>query len=294
MEDKYQIYFGDNGLTSTSANHICNKAKEYIKKIETELNNIRLYSTSLTSLTDTNMKVKTNECLSINKFTDIANNLETIGECKSLCAWLREAIKAKDATIKTVHSLSFQRWLSDNNIDFEMHSPYMESSKTFDDFLATLSIKELNRYYSLEAKCAAIGKYIHTDGAFYKARMEMYNKQNNPVDVQNENGTVLVYQHEFPLASSSVDDMFFNLNQKYRSYQAELNSIKHKGETWISNQATSTNIEYGKKNAEYQDQYAKLFAQYQNFLIEEEKRVSNLKIIIPDALKNIYELIDKV
>ena len=34
------VYFSDNGLTTTSANHLANKAKEYVAQLENELKNI--------------------------------------------------------------------------------------------------------------------------------------------------------------------------------------------------------------------------------------------------------------
>ena len=34
------VYFSDNGLTTTSANHLANKAKEYVAQLESELKNI--------------------------------------------------------------------------------------------------------------------------------------------------------------------------------------------------------------------------------------------------------------
>ena len=38
------IFFGNNGLTSTSANYIANKAKEYIKEIELRLSKLNFIS----------------------------------------------------------------------------------------------------------------------------------------------------------------------------------------------------------------------------------------------------------
>ena len=41
-------FFAENGLTSTSANHIANLAKEYVKAQEQELESVEFYNTYLT------------------------------------------------------------------------------------------------------------------------------------------------------------------------------------------------------------------------------------------------------
>ena len=42
-----KVYFGVDGLTSTSANYVCNLAKEYYKKFETALDQTKFYNTTV-------------------------------------------------------------------------------------------------------------------------------------------------------------------------------------------------------------------------------------------------------
>lgn len=69
-------------LTSTSANHIANLAKEYIQGESSEVLD------SLQSL------------------------LEGVAQTKSLIAWLREGIKAKENLMKGLQTISLEDWLS--------------------------------------------------------------------------------------------------------------------------------------------------------------------------------------
>lgn len=286
------IYFGDNGLTSTSANHIANKAKETIKNFETRLQNISLYSTYLSTIDGNGNNIEIKKCFDETNIVSLSNDIEYISNFKALCAWLREAIKAKDRMTKTINSFTIGKWMKLNNIELNQEQEYV--CHTFEDYLATLSIKERCRYYTVEAHCAAIGKFIHTDGAFYKARQEMFDKRTNPVEVKESENHIIVYKHEFPLSVPVVDDEFFKLNEKYRSYQAELNSIKHKGETWISQMDAEENAKNSKAYDNWKIQYEKATNEYREFLISEKKRVSNLKIVIPDDLKETYEYINKL
>ena len=47
MENK--VFFGENGLTSTSANHVANLAKEFISSSEKYLNSISFVKTTILS-----------------------------------------------------------------------------------------------------------------------------------------------------------------------------------------------------------------------------------------------------
>ena len=41
------VFFSENGLTSTSANHVANLAKEYVQETESQLANIKLYKSEV-------------------------------------------------------------------------------------------------------------------------------------------------------------------------------------------------------------------------------------------------------
>ena len=45
--DKNIVFFGEGGLTSTSANHVANLAKEYAQKQESWLNAVCFYNTQI-------------------------------------------------------------------------------------------------------------------------------------------------------------------------------------------------------------------------------------------------------
>jgi len=103
----------------------------------------------------------------------IPDHLLKIAEANSLIAWLREAIKAKEAEMEAVLSMKSDDYIKAENIDCPAR-PERENYGfvVFDDILATLSIKEREEYYRLETKCAVIGKFIHPDGSFSRARKD--------------------------------------------------------------------------------------------------------------------------
>ena len=139
MRTVYKGYLTDGkGLSSTSANYIANLGKEYIVELEHKLNNIVCYDTTQTLMLNTT-PVTTSKGLTdddIKKFNDI---LVQIADIKSLCAWLREAIRAKDEMCKNVDRVSVNEWVK-NTFNDDI-SKYYGGRPTYDrvEFERTVS-----------------------------------------------------------------------------------------------------------------------------------------------------------
>lgn len=286
------VYFSDNGLTTTSANHLANKAKEYVAQLESELKNISFVKEEMQLLDSTVSRVTKTGC-SENELDEFEQKLNVIAKAKSLCAWLREAIKEKANLTDAIKKKVIQTWANDNSIDYP-EQPVYKGEVTEKDYLDTLSIKDRNRYYEVETYASVFGKFIHIDGPFYESRKIMLEKMHNPSEISGDGHDTIIYDYKPSVSSEKVDEVFFKLNEKYRSYQAELNAIKHTMQDWI----TKTNND---NELEYQDNYRKYLAEvdiinskFKTWKNDEIKKVSNLKIVIPNALQDIYELVNKL
>ena len=101
------IYFGETGLTSTSANHIANMAKESVRNTANELSGISFYSSTVSLLSGGNSQ-KAKLGSTREELNDIQRSLEAIGEANALCAWLREAIKARERLLEEVNRMTLE------------------------------------------------------------------------------------------------------------------------------------------------------------------------------------------
>ena len=104
-------------LTSTSANHIANLAKEYIQGVETQLNNISFFNVEI-ELVGSISGVNTLQVGETSEVLDsLQSLLEGVAQAKSLIAWLREGIKAKDNLMKSLQTISLEDWCKENGIN---------------------------------------------------------------------------------------------------------------------------------------------------------------------------------
>lgn len=290
MNNKDLIFFGNYGHTSTSANHIANLAKEYIQEQESILNNVTFYSEDVALIGSSNKSSLHNGISDISMIPEL---LQEVSEAKSLIAWLREAIKAKQRLTDYWEEYADTEYLKENNISYPM-KPVMKQILTEDEYYASLSIKERNRYYTLETEAAVIGKYIHPDGKYSKERKDLANYIQNPHKVTGSGRDTIIYSFTPTMELCEVDDMFFKLQTKHREIQAQLNSIKYQCEQAILASKTEAQEEYINALRNYNAEMEEIGSKMGVYKTEKLKAIGALKIIIPDSLKDICAKVSKL
>ena len=285
-----KVFFGESGLTSTSANHIANLAKELVQSVEKVVNNISLINSYVT-LIGSNEK----NLLSVGwkDLESLPSKMELLGQAHALMAWLREAIKAREAMLKEVEYMSIGDWAEQYDIQLPV-APKERHNPTREERIASLNIKERNRYYTLQARAAVLGKYIHPDGSFSKARANMMDKALNPNQVVGDGRDTLLYSYKPSCDKEVVEDMFFKLQAEHRSIQAELNGILHKIDEDMRAEALEINHEFQVAIEEYNHQFNAKQAEFSEFLKKETSRRMAFKIAIPNGLQAIYETVNNL
>lgn len=274
---KDEIFFAENGLTTTSANHIANIAKEKYQVLMKKLTGLEFYDSKVVSL------IGSSEAFLSEGITDLSNikkDLLDIAKLKSLIAWLREAIKAKE-TLR-------QEALSSTYNLVKPILPLEEDPITEEDVIGSWSIKKRNRYYYLDSVCATIGTYIHPGQPFAIARDNFTEKLSKPRKTSGSGRDMVIYTYTPSVSQEEVESTFMDLQETYRNYQSELNSMKYEIEEAIK----ASKIDCMNKNNIAYAAYSTEQQKYTNELAllreKEAARISHLKIVIPDALQDIY------
>ena len=279
--EKDMIFFGSNGLTNTSANNNANLAKEAYQQLEKELANIRFYNKEM-SLIGTNSKELISE--GTGDISEIEKKLQKVAQLKSLIAWFREAIKAKERLLKEANNMGFE----DFNLE-QPERPVKEEYLTADDVVATWNVKQRNKYYYLETLCAQFGEYIHPNGTFSVARQDLLNYIHNPRTVGGNGRDTIVYHYTPSIDLEKVEDTFMHLQNTYRSYQAELNSMKYDIETALQNDKREKDLKFNEEMGVYINKANAVSSQLTVLKNKAIATAQNLKIIIPDSLKPVFD-----
>ena len=279
-------------LTSTSANHIANMAKEYIQGMETQLNNVSFLNVEV-GLISANAHNVIQEGTSREVLSSIPSMLESIAQAKSLIAWLREAIKAKNDLINGLQSVSLDDWCEENGVEKPL-SPVAPHVLTEQEYYASLPIKERNRYYQLETVAAVIGKYIHPDGVLSDERKKLKDRIQHPHQVDGKGRDALIYTYEPSVSAEDVDNTFYELQKKHREVQAQLNAMKYSCEQAINESTNKANTEYMAASQKYQAELKDVLGAFKTWKDEKSQEYSKLKIIVPNSLLGIYNTINSL
>ena len=289
---KDNIFFGEEGLTSTSANHIANMAKEMYEGLEESLANTRLYNEWVT-IVGSDKKTPVAIGMDYEGLATIPDKIATISKLKSLISWLREAIKARKHMVDEVRNMTKDKYCELMNIELPKE-PGQNHLLTEDEYWASLSVKERNRYYTLETECANLGKYIHKNGHLSKARDKYYNVLNNPTEITGTGRDTIIISYECSVSKDNLENMFFKLQARHRELQAELNAMKHKCDIAIEQSANEAISKYTADYEKYKEVLDDIIIKMIDYKNTECTRIQKLKIIIPNDLKDIYNVVNNV
>lgn len=287
------VFFGTKGLTETSANYIANLAKETLKKDETDIAAISFIHQQMSLINDTkradiSLGMDENECRSI------AAKLEHIMKVKSLIAWLREAIKEKQRLHNRIDNEEYNEFRKEWDEQHETDEEPIAEPLTEQTYLDTLPIAERCRIFTLKTEAATIGKVIHDKGALATAREKMLSIKHSPTEIVRSGVNNLLYYYEPSLDCSVVDEVYFALQKRHREIQAELNSYLQRQSEAIR----LSQIEYEhkmsvrwEKSSNNSEQRRFAWAQRSK---QRHHEVSELKIVIPNQLRDIYDEIQHI
>ncbi len=286
----YSVFFGTDGLTSTSANHIANLAKEYVQGVEQELKSMNFFDTAVTLIGSMNSnKVEAGKT---NDFVEsIPTKLNNIIQAKSLIAWLREAIKAREALLKEASERPIEVWAEENNVSLP-EMPERRKTLTSETAIEQLNIKDRNRYYALQTRCAVVGKLIHPDGALSRAREEMKARQLCDCKVSEGGRDTLIYTYKLTADIEKVDETFFKLQSEHRKAQAEFNGIAHSLTEMVEEDKRQADREYRTALEHYRIRHEEIETQFQQDQDDWRNQIlANTKIVLPKDLLTIYNTI---
>lgn len=294
------VYFGNDGMTSTSANFYANIAKELMEAANNRLNSVKFYNTAIALIGSSEQQIMT---IGNHDLSFIPEDLQTIASMNAFCAWVREAIKEKENQQRELNNMDMEDWAKQQGIEIPINPEYPKDPKliTEQDVINSWDINKRNKYLKLEAFAASFGKYIHPGGAYSKAREDAHKALNNRITKTGEGRETVLYYKEPSVAIEDVDSTFLKLQETYRGYEKELNQMKAEIKDRINeltreryNVFSEELAEWKKLKEEYNSRMSELRNEFAIWGTNELEKVSKLKITIPDSLRATFNTIKKV
>ena len=301
----YTKFFDTKGLTSTSANYISNMAKELVKTINI-FDGISFENILAEDFSKTGASRQIQSGITPEEFADLEKNLEIKAKLNSLISWFREAIKARESQLEQTERYSFTEWMQEvkgiDDLNFGEVIPEYDSKKFHliseaEYIEQNFSVKEMNRYFYLQNMCSTLGKFVHPNGVYARAKEEIAKKDKTSYIKETHSSNIL-YTVTSSIPIQEIDEKFFQLQDKQREYQKQFNEMKFAVEKAVTKYNDERKAEEQTLSAEIAEinarisaksaQYKKEFFQWK---VDELNRLRSLKIIIPDDLRQIYEYV---
>ena len=292
------IYFGEEGMTSTSANHVSAMANVMVQDIKNRLMGLRLYEKSIRVIGDAEVMVETVN----NTLPDIAEGVKQICKANALIAWLREAVKERENAQTYIQNMTLDDWMKKQGIE-KPTSPVPPTMPriNFQDYATILdtglTVKEYNRFVELNSALAVYGEMIHEKGLLTRQKSELQRIRQNPTEVKESGRDTIITQYRVDVnIDTDLDKLYTQLQSEYRQLQAEKNGIEAKFSNLAMDYQTRKMDEWKAAKAQYDrdcmavnSQLVGYDAQMKEWKKQRLEELAALKIIIPNDLKALYK-----
>jgi hypothetical protein len=212
-------------------------------------------------------------------------------------SWFAEAREELEQIRRKINSMTIYEWAKQEGIKIPEEPEYCDEVKNSQlyDIIKEMNIKDRQMYLALEAKSAVYGKFIHPDNPMDVARKKLHEAVSKPYLVEGRGRDTIVY-HQIPsIESSLVDGEFNKLQAEYRKVEQQLNHMKSDLRKKLDIRNTEENNErnlrlqkYKEERAAYDQRMQELTLQFGQWIIDEKARISKIKFIVPENLKEIF------
>lgn len=292
------IYFGEEGMTSTSAQHVSAMANVMVQDVKQHLMGLRLYEKSIRVIGDVECKVEEVN----NTLPEISEGVKQICKANALIAWLREAVKEREKAQQYIQDMTLDKWMELQGIEKPTSPVPPQMPKiNFQDYntiLETgLTVKEYNRFVELNSALAVYGEMIHDKGLLTRQKNELARIMQNPTEVKESGRDTIITTYKVDVnVSVDIDKLYTELQSEYRKLQAEKNGIEAKFSNMAMAYQTRKMEEWKAAKSQYDRDLTRVNSELvgiqtrmQEWKKQRLEELAALKIIIPNDLKALYK-----
>ena len=293
---------GEKGLNETSASHLCALASQVKEHHESILKNVSFIDSFIDVVGSDASPKRTNIGMKSIEEIDIA--IKEIGKMNAFISWFAEARELLENVRTAVNAITMDAWMKASGIEkTEKPEPTASEVKnsTLDDMIDELSVKDRQMYLALEAKASVYGKFIHPDQPMDKARNRMHEIVSKPYVSEGRGRDTIIHHHVPSIDTNIVDEEFNKLQAEYRKIEQQLNHMKSDLRKKLRIRNTEENNErnlrlqkYKEERAAYDNKMRELTLQYNQWILDENAKISKIKFIIPDNLKETYTYLESL
>lgn len=295
----YLVFFDKKGLSMSEANTVAGKAGDIGDSVA------RLLNQTGSFIKTTELDGKTVVLVAPKKIENLVEVCQKDGQLYGLKAYLMEAIKAKSALIDRLKKADVKEFAEKAEKFYAYDLPedeYPERKPVNENtVLQKWSLEDRAEYYLLEAQVAHLGKKVHPNGVLDKLAQESFEGVRYEREELNsgQGGTkthiaevVSVY------TPTEAQEAFYALHDARRELEKKLNFLKARLQNELNAQQIEAEKDFQTRLNDYNELQKKkrdtdetLRGTLQTRRLKLVKDASDLKILLPKTLKEIYDFV---
>lgn len=326
MEDNFKkdfdiVFFGTEGvaLTSTSAEHVSNLAKELVRGNMRDLEALHFTKKTIGVIgADTRSTLRNG--VDEQELAGVENKIKEIGEANSLIAWLREGIKSKNSVLNAIkHSTreKYCEWVGKKLPDCETQKQFLERH----GFKEALNAPEKKAVVTEEEIVAGWKAEDRIRYTYVKEAVATYDAMIEKIKAKIEEVKQAMVRHSYvsdeyayeetpSVDVALIEESCDHYSAMRKNMEAELVAYTNQIQEAIMEDTKAKESAYESAKAEYRKssgQYNALVKEYNDIIsnsnrqinehlrneynlycLNKLREVGSWKIVIPAALKDIY------
>lgn len=268
------------GITRTEANHLCNLANECIAEDRKIVYSISLVTTTVSLISAKEEKVISQGDSNLQVYKDC---LGRIASANAFIAYMKEAIKHLD---KITVPLPYEEYKKSH---IKMERPKAPVAMEQEEYLRSeWSTEDQQLYWELQAAASTYGEAIHDRGPINIARDNVLEKVRKPYSTTGSGQDLIIYNYKPSVIVKDLEETFFNLQSLFRDNQKRLNQLKFRLKNETNRHNTQMMLNYQAQLRAYDEELARVDAEYQVENDKYLKEAASLKIVVPPNLMSIY------
>lgn len=289
------VFFGEKGLSSASAAHIRDLAYAMTRNMYHDLNAVCLVNEDV-SFNDNQTRNRVKVGWNAEELSQFGSKLDQVIRIIILERWLEAAQNEKDNLVyKHISNYDEKEICKDLGIEMP-EAPKREPDLKEDEYIESLPVKERSVIVALKTKVSYYRRLVgDSKRALARACQEMHDVKKKPTEVDrslaNSAYTVMMHHYEPSMDEAQADAIFFDLMDKYREAQAELNKHMYRVKDAVAKENLRRANEYKDACRRFNQESEEMRTKVDIWRKENQARIEDLKIIIPDDMKEVYEMV---
>jgi hypothetical protein len=296
---QHLTFFSNDGLSMSEANAVAGKAGDIGDSVS------RLLNQTGSFIKTTELDGKNVTLVQPKKIENLVDVAKKDGDLYGLKAYLMEAIKAKNSVIDNLKKTDLENFAEENEklhvYDKKEDLPPEHETVNENTILQKWSLSERAEYYLLEAQVAHLGKKVHPGGVLDRLAQESFEGVRYEREELNS-GQGATKTHIAEVRSlytpEEAQNAFYNLHDTRRELEKKLNWYKARLQNEMNAKLIEAEKDYRQKLNDYTELQKKkreedeqLRSTLQSRRLNLVREASDLKILMPDVLRGIYDFV---